>query len=121
MSVMAVNFSEQRRLNRIHIVYYLRVFDADGRLLGHVGDVSPDGMRVIGEHALDAGRTLDLHMEFPLSGHRREWVALRAECRWSRRDVNPDFYNSGFRLIDPSAAAVARIRELIDEFSFGSL
>ena len=110
--------SEQRSLSRIKITYYLRVFDNETEtLLGHVGDINLDGLMLIGESPIETHRIYSLRMEIPGSGHKNEHISLEAESAWSRQDANPDFYDTGFRLIDPTPNSVRMIRELIDDFT----
>jgi hypothetical protein len=110
--------TDQRRIKRIKITYYLRVFDAgtDG-MLGHVADITTEGMMVVGERAIPQNRRYRLWMEFAGKDHHNERVELEAESVWSRQDLNPKFHNSGFRLIEPSREAINRIRDLIDQFT----
>jgi len=114
---MAVTAAEQRTLTRIQLTYFLRVFDEEGNLLGHIADITTEGMRIVGEEHIEPGRPFNLWMEFPLDDNQREQILLQTESCWSTPDVNPQFYNSGFHLIDPPRTAVRRIREVIDDFT----
>lgn len=108
----------QRRLSRIRISYYLRLFDeATGAMLGHVADISAGGMMVVSEHPIADATVFKLWMDVPAGDQHHKQIYLEAQSVWSRRDSDPDFYNAGFRLIDPSPAAVSAIRELIDQFA----
>ena len=109
---------EQRKLRRLHIVCYLRVFDrATGKLVGHIADISPSGMMLVNDRPLDLDCDHKLVMELPLEGNKRAKVLLTARSIWTRVDANPDFFNTGFKLKRPSARAVQRIKALIDEFT----
>ena len=108
---------DQRKLRRLHIVCYLRVFDREsGELVGHIADISTGGMMLVGDREIELDRDHKLVMELPIEGNQRTKVRLTAHSVWSRLDANPDFHNTGFKLKRPSVRAVQRIKELIDEF-----
>lgn len=109
---------EQRRLSRIKIAYYLRVFDdATDAMLGHIADITTEGMMVISERPIPSDCTFKLWMEFPSESDQRERVYIEAETVWTRQDANPDFYDAGLRLVNPTREAVRKISELIDQFT----
>jgi len=110
--------TDQRRLDRIKITYYLRVFDVGtDAMLGHVADITTEGMMIVSERPIPQNRKYRLWMEFPGKDHHNERAELEAESVWSRQDLNPNFYDSGFRLINPSREALNRIRDLIEQFT----
>ena len=46
------------RQERTHLIYRLRVFNAStGKLLGHMTDITPEGMMLIGEKAVRPKRS----------------------------------------------------------------
>ena len=109
---------QQRSLSRIKITYYLRVFDNEtDSLLGHVGDINVGGLMLIGDRSIEILRMYSLRMAIPANDHKTEHILLEAESVWSRKDTNPYFYDTGFRLIDPTPNSVRMIRQLIDEMT----
>ncbi len=109
---------ERRKLKRRHLIYYLRVFDrATGRLLGHLVDLTPDGMMMMSERPVRVGRAVGLRMVLPGSSG-EQTVEFEATSRWTSRDVNPDFYDTGFELAKISRKHLAQIETLIDDFGF---
>lgn len=110
---------DQRRLRRWRLVLYLRAFDNSvGRLLGHVVDVSPAGLCLISDSRMEVGRYFDLWLDVPQDDGARQRIMLRSESMWCRPDVNPDFFVTGMRLIDPGPDTVLRIQLLIDDLKF---
>ena len=108
--------SEKRNLSRIKINNNLRVFDNEtDALLGYASDVNFGGLMLIGESHIETHRMHRLRMEIPVKGHKTEHISLEAESLWSRQDADPEFYDTGFRLIDPTPNAVRMIRQLIDD------
>jgi len=113
-----IAMEDHRNLTRIKIAYYLRVFDeATDAMLGHVADITAQGMMVISERPIPVDTVFKLWMEVPSDDQHRERVYIEALAVWSRQDANPDFYDAGFRLIEPSREAIRKINELIDQFT----
>ncbi|MHB8790020.1 MAG: PilZ domain-containing protein [Desulfobulbaceae bacterium] len=95
----AENRDDQRILNRHHLIYYLRVYDnTSSRVLGHVVDISPQGVMLITDAPLVPGADYRLRMCFPGMGSSRDELIFEAICRWCRPDENPAFYLVGFQI-----------------------
>ena len=111
--------NENRRLKRWHLIYYLRVFNQDtGSLLGHIVDVSTGGMKVVSENPIPTEKDFRLRMEVPQEGGSAEGVLLNAHSLWCSKDANPDFYATGFRLVNPDRAIIKLIYDIIEDLSF---
>ncbi|MCU7958890.1 MAG: PilZ domain-containing protein [gamma proteobacterium symbiont of Bathyaustriella thionipta] len=111
--------TENRTLERWRLIYYLRVFDqADGSLLGHVVDISRDGLMLISNHQLRENQEYSIRMEVPVDSGEAESIEMNARSIWSKTDINPDFYDTGFELINPDVGTVIAIQKLIEELQF---
>ncbi len=109
---------EHRSLSRIKITYCPRVFDNEtDTLLGHAGDINLGGLMLIGESPIETHRMYSLRMAIPGSDHKIEHISQEAESVWSRQDANPAFYDTGFKLVDPTPNSVRMIRQMIDDFT----
>jgi len=107
---------ERRSLKRWHLVYYLRIFDQETEsLVGHVMDITTSGVKVVSEWPVPTGKRFQLWMEIPRETGEPHKVSFAAESLWSNEDDNPEFFNTGLRLIDPSERTVNSIRKLIDQ------
>lgn len=108
---------EQRSLSRHHLIYYLRVFDGfSSRVVGHIVDISPQGIMLITDEPIPVQEDYRLRMRFPGSGSAQEELVVDATCRWCREDDNPEFYVAGFHIDDLPADAANFIQGLIAEF-----
>jgi len=111
--------TENRSLKRWHLIYYLRIFDQDtGSLLGHLVDISTEGMKMVSEMPIPTEKEFHFKMEVPLEHSTAEELLLGAYSLWCNRDANPDFFATGFRLVNPERAAIRVISALIEELSF---
>ena len=48
----------------------------------------------------------------------RQRIHLEVESLWSKPDVNPDFYATGFRIHNMGTQALLQLQLLIEEFKF---
>ncbi len=111
--------SERRTTKRRHLIYYLQVWDiVDGVLLGHVADISPDGVMLISERPIQLGRQFELEIRRQAPEQALTRVRFPAMSRWCRNDVNDDFYDIGFELLDQSSELLITIQTLIKEHGF---
>ena len=57
---------EKREIKRRHLIYYLRVFDRKtDQLLGHLVNITPQGIMLISEESLATDTTFQLRMKLP--------------------------------------------------------
>lgn len=111
---------KKRRVKRVHLIYYLLVFEKDtDRLLGHVVDVSTEGMKLMSKEPIEEGTEFDVRMVLPDElGESSRQLAFRARCAWCNQNVYSDFYGAGFHIENIDAADVRLIRRLVDEFGY---
>lgn len=108
----------ERKAPRRHLIYYLRVYDrASGQQLGHLVDLTTEGVMLVSERKLEKG-VHALRMDLPATICGKTVLEFDAECLWSRNDVNPDFYDSGFRLVNPDRETARCIEDLILMYGF---
>lgn len=111
----------KRSQERWNLVRYLRVTKAENNeTVGHLVDVTTEGMMLISENSIPLHQTYNLRMEIPTEDDIPQMIALTAESLWTKKDVNPAFHDTGFRLINPSKRAVNAITKLIEELAFDS-
>lgn len=109
----------KRSQERWNLVRYLQVTKAENNeTLGHLVDVTTEGMMLISENSIPLHQTFNLRMEIPTEDNIPQMIALTAESLWTKKDVNPAFHDTGFRLINPSKRAINAITRLIEELSF---
>jgi hypothetical protein len=110
---------EKRRLKRRHLIYYLRLFDRKTQqIIGHLVDITTDGIMVISENMIHENEIFELNMALPTDVVGKKDLNFMAKSIWCRKDINPDFYNTGFTLIDVKPEDVMIVERLITEFGF---
>ncbi|GAB6042308.1 PilZ domain-containing protein [Endothiovibrio diazotrophicus] len=110
---------ERRDDRRHHLIYYLRVWDVEeGELLGHLADLTTGGFLLVGDRPLEVGREFALEIQWDDDDGVPREIRLRAVSRWSNNDVNPEFYDTGFQLVDAANDLLFPLQDLISDMGF---
>ena len=110
---------ERRNLERRHLIYYLRIFDRDtDRAIGRLCDITPEGIMMISENTIETDKLFNLRLVLPEQFWGIEEYAFEAESVWCKPDDIPQFYNTGFKLLDNSEKNKSIFERLIHEFQY---
>ena len=110
---------ENRKLLRRHLIYYLRVFDnLTGDLLGHLVDLTVEGLMLVSEEPIKTKKHYELRMVLPKEIHNQTTVTFEAESLWNKKDINPSFYVTGFRIKSLSPDVTSILDYVISMFGF---
>ena len=110
---------DRRKLQRRHLIYYLRVFEVESeKILGHLVDVTQDGVMLISEEAIPIGVVFHLKMSLPMEYAGKPYLEFDAKSLWSARDINPDFINTGFTLLNIEQDEKDVINQIISDYGF---
>lgn len=100
---------EKRKHKRIPLHYYLMVSEKGTRKeLGYMIDVSKEGFKLLSEGPISVGSELLCVLRLPEFFNDRKEISFLATTCWCQKDVNPDYYVSGYRIkdIEPDGPAV---------------
>jgi len=108
-----------RKLRRRHLIYYLRVFEREsGELLGHLVDITPEGILLMGERDIAPGTGFTMTMDLPTEICGRPKVQFTGRCVWARTDPVTGLRDTGFKLDDLPLPELNVIGVLIDDYGF---
>ncbi len=108
----------RRKLKRRHLIYYLRLFDRNSEeLVGHLVDITTEGLKVMSEYPLAVDKRFQFEMVLPedMGAERITFDATSVHCE---EDINPEFYATGFRIDQIDSDHAELINQMIDEFGF---
>jgi hypothetical protein len=112
----------QRRIERHQLPYYLKVFNGvTDKPMGYLGNVSLEGLMLVSELPMLVNARFDLRLKIPGQDGVVHNIDFKALCHWSREDVNPGVYDSGFSLSEPPAEYAELVDVLRAYFSFHPL
>lgn len=113
--------NNQRRIERHQLPYYLKVFNrVTDKPMGYIGNISLDGLMLISQLPMLVGARFEMRLKIPGAGGIQS-IDFAANCQWSREDVTPGSYDSGFALVAPPAEYVELVDALRYYFSFHAL
>jgi len=112
--------SDHRKESRKKLIAFTPVRDVLGKtLLGYVGDLTLQGVMVIGEKPVEINKNLTLGIQFPES--LPEMPAMRlvipARTAWCRQSDGPQF-NVGFEFIEVSPEDAMVIEAILKRYQF---
>ena len=114
--------NEKRKLKRVHLIYYLRIFDSNtGVNIGHLVDITTQGIMMISEEPVPPGKDFSFTMHLPASITGRENIQFSARSLWCKKDINPDFFVSGYRIKEITHQEIKVITALINDYGFKSM
>jgi hypothetical protein len=117
MDKTEIKQADKRRLKRRHLIFYLRVFDrGTNQMIGHIVNITMQGVMIISDHPIGSGCKFNLCMHLPYELGKGNTIDFVATSVWNRRDVNPEFYNSGFTFDSIDEKDRKTIIDLIDRF-----
>ncbi|MFN2234732.1 MAG: PilZ domain-containing protein [Anaerolineales bacterium] len=110
---------ERRRLSRRHILFYSRVFNRKtGVFLGYLGNLNEGGMMIISENPIEVNLVYLLRIDLPEDIFSKSMLNFEAKSIWCQLDVDPNFYNTGFRFVKITEESEDVIAKIIDEYGF---
>jgi len=112
--------AEKRRSKRRQLFFRLEVVDpASGERLGHLVDVTAEGMLLLSARPHERGARLAFEVKLPdVPEFRGDRLAGSAHVRWSGSDQNPSLHCAGlqFDALDPKSQGVVDV--LVARFGF---
>ena len=110
---------EKRKTKRRYLLYYVRIYDAATRQqIGNLVDITPHGFMLVSEHPFPEGKTTRLRMELTSEVAEKPFLEFSAISRWSKPDVTPNMFNTGFEILGLLPEDGEIILRIIEEFGF---
>lgn len=92
---------ERRTQPRKKFSLYMRVLDDDTQnTLGHMVEVSADGLKLETSTALPIGKDYYLRVELTPELADRPFIIFIARTKWCKVGIVPDLYQCGFQIIE---------------------
>ena len=110
---------KQRKDKRAHLIDYLEILDQeDGSTIGHLADISPDGIMLSSRKPFAVNENISFSLRLPESFTERTMLNFTGRCLWCKKDVNPDYYMSGFKFCDLRDNEIKTLKNLINSYGF---
>lgn len=112
--------SDHRKEARKKLIAFTPVHDLTRKtLLGYVGDLTLQGLMVIGEKSVEINQNFTLGIQFPesLPDTPAMRIVISARAAWCRQTDGPQF-NIGFEFINVSPEDASTIESVIKRYQF---
>lgn len=77
----------------------VKIYERTGDvLIGHVGDLSGGGLRLVGDELLEVGQTLALRLRLRDADGQLQQIDIDVVCQWSRENPKSGRIETGFAL-----------------------
>ena len=109
----------RRKLKRVQSPYYLKVEDANtNRLIGHLVNISTDGMMLISKAPVRTDTAFKLKMSLPIAAKESKEITFETISRWCMKSADSNSYDVGFQLQDISREDIKVIKKFIRDSWF---
>ncbi len=110
---------ERRKLERMYLAFFSRVFDRrDGRLLGYLSDLTTGGALMIAEKPQELRKELHLRMDLPAEFPQKS-LDLNAKVIWCHPDEHSDgLFRIGLHFQRISPAEISLLAQLLAKYGF---
>jgi len=109
-----------QRSPRKQLILYLDVLDQyTHERLGHLGDISQDGMMIFTDQPLAFDDLKDVSIQLQdLEGFSQETLDCKVKARWAKQDFNPKIHCIGCEFINMRAEDLPVIEQLQELLGF---
>lgn len=110
---------ERRKTKRRYLLYYGRVYDERAQmLLGHLVDITANGLMLLSEEPFPVGNTQTIKLEVTSDIAERPYLNLTVKSIWCEPDVDPNHYNTGFEILALKPEDEPIIKAIIETYGF---
>lgn len=114
-----MHFEQRRNIKRRNLIYYLEAYcKVTRKLIGHVADLTSEGVLLVSEEEMKVGEELTLVIFLPDFVLGVKYLTLGVECVRCIEEKNKDYYNLGFKVTDLHPDDEDVIEQAIEEYGF---
>lgn len=108
-----------RKIQRHQLPSYLQVYNRiTDKPMGCLGNVSQSGLMLISDLPMLVGACFDMRIKLPSTEQQEQLIDFSAVCKWSKEDVTPGHFDSGFSLAKAPLEYLELVETLRIYFSF---
>jgi hypothetical protein len=113
---------ERRKLKRNEIMFYSSVYDLKtGKHLGYLGNMTIDGIMIIGEEPVDDNVVVNLRIDVPENTYIKSVLKFEAISLWCEPDIDPKYHNTGFKITKIIPEDLAIIKKIVQDYTIREL
>ncbi|EKD27067.1 MAG: hypothetical protein ACD_79C00896G0003 [uncultured bacterium] len=107
---------DKRHNKRRHLIEYFDVVNVkNNQVIGHLVDITAEGMMIISKDLIPENTTSFLEIKLPkeLKRDHADYIDFEAKVLWTRKNINPGYYSIGFQIISITEENLKIIKETI--------
>jgi len=86
-----------RESKRKSLFYKFEVLNTDDQIIGYLGDITLNGLRVVSKESIPLNTNHNLKIKLPPRIHGKKEITFEAECVWSKKTADNTDYHLGFK------------------------
>ena len=113
---------ERRGLVRHQLCDYLTVYNRNTmREMGSIGNISSNGLMLISTVPVLIGAIYNMRIMLPDGEGGLTMIDFDARCHWCKPDVSPEYFDSGYSIVDGNDGILDLVELLRGYFSFSEI
>ena len=88
-----------RENKRKSLFYKFEVLNTDNKIIGCLGDLTLNGLKIICDNPISTKQKLALKIKVPARINNNEQIILQTESMWCRNQVESDNYHVGLKIL----------------------
>ncbi|WP_257275201.1 MULTISPECIES: PilZ domain-containing protein [unclassified Endozoicomonas] len=110
---------ERRSIKRHQLNEYLTVYNRNTlREIGSIGNISSNGLMLISTVPVLIGAVYSMRIKLPGPDEEKNHIDFDARCHWCKPDVGPEFFDSGYSIVNAGHDIIDLVEVLKEYFSF---
>ena len=113
---------ERRSIQQHELNEYLTVYNRNTlREMGGIGNISGNGLMLISSVPVLIGAVYNMRIILPENGGQTRYLDFDARCHWCKPDVGPEYFDSGYSIVNAGHGVIDLVESLRDFFTFNDL
>ncbi len=113
---------ERRSIQRHQLQDYLKIYNRNTmRVMGSIGNISCNGLMLISSVPVLIGAVYNMRIILPDDDMGERYLDFDARCHWCKPDVGPEYFDSGYSIVNAGDDILDLVETLKNYFTFGEV
>ncbi|WP_419535335.1 PilZ domain-containing protein [Endozoicomonas sp.] len=113
---------ERRSIKRHQLQDYLKIYNRNTmRVMGSIGNISCNGLMLISSVPVLIGAVYNMRIILPDDEMGERYLDFDARCHWCKPDVGPEYFDSGYSIVNAGHDIIDLVETLKSYFTFGEV
>ena len=113
---------ERRSIQRHQLNEYLTVYNRNTmREMGSIGNISSNGLMLISSVPVLIGAVYNMRIVLPDHDSHERYLDFDTRCHWCKPDVSPEYFDSGYSIVNAGHGIIDLVDSLKDFFTFSEI